>query len=889
MKRKLIEVALPLEAISAASRRDKDRSVGTIKNVHKWFAPMPTPAWRALIFAALVDDPGEGSERDRLLDLVARLVPEDGLAPSQTILDEAHRVLAATGPLPTVLDPFCGGGSTIVEALRLGLPAAGSDLNPVPVLITKVLCELLPAIVGRPAISDSGLLPGTGGRLDGFAADLRHYGERVRATAYAQVGHLYPTPRDEEATVAWLWARTVSCPNPACGASIPLYGSPWLSKRKGNERWLDPVVDGKAVTFGVGEGAGPPPASTKVGVRGGRFRCLVCGEITGAPQIRAEGMAGRLGVQLTCVVVDRPGSGRTYLAPTPEQEQAAARVQRPDDASDVELVGKATISVGLYGQRTQADLYTNRQLHALSAIADAVAEVPRWVIADGGSEEYAAAVAAVLSLGVGKLAQSNSTQVRWYLRDGPSRCMPAFGIHALPMLWDFAEANPFGDSVGALPSVLESMIGGLASLPAGSQSAIVVQADARTAAAKVTTGSALIATDPPYFAHISYSDLSDYFYVWHRRALREVLPSLYATISTPKDAELIAAPHRYAGDADRALKAFIDGYTEVFADLARASRDDLPMIVVYAHRQEESDGDDLTSAGWDAMLEALLAGGLGVVGTWPIHATRTTRQIGQGSNALASYIVLVCRRRNIAAGITDRQGLVRALRAELPEAIRALQDADTLPFDLTQAAIGPGMAIFSRFARVVEPNGEPMRVRTAIALINQVRSTVLSEQDDEFDAETRWAIQWFERYAFDAGPYGEAEKLFTATATSFEGLRRTGIVASKSSTVWLLAAEGLRPDWDPVSDDKTCTWEVAMHLLRALHHGGGETEAAALLAKVGRFGDLARDLAYRLADICEATRRATTALEVNGLIGAWPEISRRAAEQLAQERQGTLL
>lgn len=881
--RKLIEVALPLDAISAASRRDKDRKTGTIKNVHKWFAPMPTPAWRALLFASIVDDPGTDEERQDLLDLIEKLVGVDGKMPTDKVLERARKLMAESGPLPTVLDPFCGGGSTIVEAQRLGLPAVGSDLNPVPVLITKVLCELVPAVAGRPPLVASKHLDGTGGQLDGFFADLRHYAKRVRDVAREKVGHLYPTVRDGT-IVAWLWARTATCPNPACGATIPLYSSPWLSKRKGQERWLQPVVDGREVRFEIGTGRKQPPAATKLGRRA-KFRCLVCSETAAESAVKAEGSTRGLGVQPLAVVVDSAGGGGRGFRPASDDE-VGVEPDAPEDGPDVDLPTYARwFSSPAFGMTTQADLYTPRQLHAMGAFADAVAEVPEWVATDGGDEPYGRAIAAVLGLCVGKLAMSNSTQVRWKIdsRNGSAKAEAAFGLHALPMVWDFAEANPFGGSAGDWLGQLDATLGGLARLGAGTP-AQIRQSDARSAHTLVEAGLALVATDPPYFKQIGYADLSDYFYVWHRRALRSVIPELYGTISTPKNAELIASPYRHDGDASAAYDYYVDGFTETFRNLAAAQRPDLPMVVIYAHRQEESNGDEgLTSSAWDALLEAMLRAGVGVVGTWPIHATSSSRQIGQGTNALASYVVLVCRPRNVDAGITDRPGFARAMRSELPEALRKLQAASTLPFDLTQAAIGPGMAIFSRFARVVEPTGEAMRVKTALGLINQVRSEILSEQDDEFDAETRWAIQWFERYAFDTGPFGEAEKLFWATATSLDGLRRTGIVATKAPDVWLLDPESLPTGWDPVTDQKTCTWEVTMQLLRVLH-SDGESEAGALLAKVGHFGDLAHDLAYRIADICESTKRASTALLVNGLIASWPEISRKAAMLRSEQR-----
>jgi len=883
-KKKLIEVALPLDAISAASRKDKDRKTGTIKNVHKWFAPMPTPAWRALLFAALIDDPGDREGRARLLHLIERLVNTDGGPPEPEVLETARALLRASGPPPTVLDPFCGGGSTIIEAQRLGLPAVGSDLNPVPVLITKLLCELVPAVAGRPPLSPSASLEGIAGPRDGFYADIRHYAERVRDVAWAKVGHLYPSAPGGGTVIAWLWAHTVTCPNPACRATVPLYSSPWLSKRKGEERWLKPVIHEKEVRFEIGEGKATPPPATKLG-RGAKFRCPVCSETVPEPHVKMAGSTSGLGVELLAIVADQRGGGRTYRV-ADEAHIRIANVARPEDVpDDVELPDYARwFSSPAFGMTTQADLYTNRQLNALIAFADSVADVAGWVKADGGDQEYADAIATALGLCVGKLAQSNSAQVRWKIdsRNGSAKAEAAFGRHALPMVWDFTEVNPFGGSAGDWLGHVESLIGGLQALPVGVLPARIEQRDARVAGQLVESGSALIATDPPYFGQIGYADLSDYFYVWHRRALWSVHPELFSTITTPKNDELIAAPYRHDGNRGAAYRYFVAGFTETFAKLATASRSDLPILVVYAHRQEETDDEGLASSAWDAMLEAVLAAGLGVVGTWPIHATSSSRQIGQGTNALASYVVLVCRPRRVGAQTMDRQGFLRALRAELPEALRALQEASTLPFDLTQAAIGPGMAIFSRFARVLEPSGEPMRVRTALSLINQVRIQVLSEQDDEFDAATRWAVQWFERYGFDEGPFGEAEKLFTATATSLDGLRRDGIVATRAPKVWLIEPSDLRANWDPITDTRIPVWEATIHLLRTLDQGG-EQAAAALLTRVGGLGDLARDLAYRLADICERNRWAKLALAVNALVASWPEIARLAGTQPAAE------
>ncbi len=871
---KLIEVALPVEEISKACRRDKNRKVGTIKNVHKWFAPMPTPAWRALLFAALVDDPGEPRRRAELVNLIKRLVPEDGGPATDSTLAEVRRVLRASGELPVVFDPFCGGGSTLVEAQRLGLPAVGSDLNPVAVLITRTLTQLIPRVRGRAPIQPEDRLAAvSGGSLDGLVTDVRHYARRVREVAWQQVGHLYPAVNGDT-VIACLWARTVTCANPACGATIPLYTSPWLSKRRSEKRWLKPVAVGKHAEFEIGEGDGPPPPATKASPRGATFRCLSCPEPTPEAYVKAEGEAGRLGIQLLAVVVDG-ATGRRYL-PADENQRKTADVTVPDDSPELALPNYTRwFSPPAFGLTTQADLYTPRQLHVLGAFADAVAQVPDWVTADGGDASYATTIATILGLCVGKLAMSNSTQARWYIGNdnGTPRVIPAFGRHALPMMWDFTELNPFCDRAANWSGILESILAGLRALPPSKESAYVAQCDVRKAGDLVRARTALVATDPPYFGQIGYADLSDYFYVWERRALRNVHPDLFGTIAAPKDAELIATPYRHGGDMSVARRYFVDGFTEAFTALRKAARPDLPMIIIYAHRQEEAEEDGLTSSAWDAIIEALLTAGLGVAGTWPVHATHSSRQIGLGTNSLASYTAMVCRPRRVDAAMTDRPGFLRVLRAELPPAIRKMQDAAVPALDLTQAALGPGLAVFSRFAQVVEPSGDPMSVRTAIGLINQVRSEALTEQQDEFDTATRWAVQWFDEYGFGEGPYDRAEVLFTGTDTSFDGLKRADIIDSRPSKVRLVRPDELPDNWEP--SGRPPVWGVTMHLLQRLDRGG-EDAAARLLSQVGGNRDGARDLAYRLADICERKRRAREALAFDGLIISWPEISKRA-------------
>ena len=525
------------------------------------------------------------------------------------------------------------------------------------------------------------------------------------------------------------------------------------------------------------------------------------------------------------------------------------------------------------------DLFTNRQLVTLATFADAVAAVPGWVREDGGDSEYAAAVTSVLGLCVGKLAASSSTQVRWKIdsRNGAGKGEAAFSRHALPMVWDFTENNPFGGSAGDWLGHLDSLTIGLRSLPRAAHPAHVFQADARVAAEKLH-GPLFIATDPPYFAQIGYADLSDYFYSWLRRALANVHPDLFATVATPKADELIAASYRRGGK-DAATKYFINGFTEMFRHLAQAAESDLPMLVVYAHRQEESDGDGLSSTAWDAMLTAIIQAGLRLVGTWPIHATGSSRQIGLGTNALASYVVLVCRPQEVGARVIDRQGFVAALRADLPRAIRKMQEGAISAIDLGQATIGPGMAIFSRFTRIIEPTGESMTVGSALKLIMQVQSEVLEEFVGDIDSWTRWAMIWYRDHGFEDGLFDEAEKLFKTTNTSLDGLIKAGIGTSRAGKVRLTTRDELPKDWSPQTDGRVTAWEVTQHLVNRLTMGGGEQAAAELLRQSLRYADDARSLAYWLSNMAATKSRPKDALDYDALVTSWPELVRLAERE----------
>lgn len=888
MGKKLIEVApfLPLDAISVASKADKDKKTGTIRNVHKWFAPMPTPALRALIFGAIVDAPDDPEEHDELLNLVERLVPPDGNAPSEQTLVEARETIRASvdGELPLVLDPFCGGGSTLIEAQRLGLSARGSDLNPVPALITRTLTQLVPAVVGRaPLASNPDQLGSTGhGHLDALLTDICHYAEIVRAEVWDRVGYLYPTGPAGETVIAWLWAWTAECPNPTCRSNMPLVSSMWLSRRKNASRWLEPRITPSGVVFDVKRSSGPPPKPAKVG-RGAKFRCFVCGEVADDAHIKAFGCSNGLGHQLLTTVVDTE-RGREYLDDVPPPPTVA----RPDSAPDGELPDDPrAMWCKLYGLHTYADQFTNRQLVTLEAFATEIGRVPGRVTADGGDEDYAAAIASVLGLALGKLAQSNSTQVRWKIdsRNGSAKAEPGFSRHAMPLVWDFAEANPFGGSVGDWMGQVESITRGLSKLPSNAPPASVTREDARVAGAALS-GPALIVTDPPYFDQIGYADLSDYFYVWHRKALRNVHPDLYTTIVTPKSEELIANPYRHDGDKEAAAQYFIDGFTETFKALKTSAAPDHPIIIVYAHRQEERSSLGTASTGWDAMLEAILAAGLTIEGTLPIRGTGSSRQISQGTNSLASYIVMVCR----PASGSDRPGTIADFRAELrarlPGDADRLLDTGESMVDIRQAAIGPGMEVFSRFNTIFD-GSEAISVRRALTIINEELGRIMDEHLGRVDDETRWACQWYADHGFEHGEYNDARKGAQTYGLGVDGIEQSGIIESSRGSVRLLRRAELPGNWQ--GDDRTPLWEALQHLVARLTVGAnaGEESAGELLAALGPKAAGAKGLAQYLTNLAIEKGWSDEAIAYNALVKSWPRIEQRASTR--STRSETLL
>lgn len=890
-KKKLIEVALPLEVINRESAREKAIRHGHPSTLHLWWARRPLVACRAVLFASLVDDPSahvdqfpteddQERERQRLFRIIEDLVKWENSTNETVIAAARAEIMRSTdGNPPPVLDPFCGGGSIPLEAQRLGLEAYGSDLNPVAVLITKAMIELPPKFASLPPVNpDATAKLGNAGwsGAQGLANDVRYYGRWMRDAAVRHIGHLYPTvtlPSEHgggEATViAWLWARTVKCPNPACGVAMPLVRSFTLSSKKGRETFIEPIVDNGEIQFEIRRGTKAPEGT--VGRNGAK--CVRCDSTVPLAYIREEGQASRLGVQMMAIVAS--GNRRRIYLPPDAKHTSTAAAASPDGAPDTELPTRALgFRVQGYGMARHRDLLTDRQLASLVELASLVDGARGQLLEDGADGEYANAVATYLALGVSKVANRSNMIASWMSSvECPGHM---FARQTVSMSWDYAEANVLTGPSGSFLSMIDNTAAGLEAI-GGWTARMPGSVDQLDAKASVERQRFLVSTDPPYYDNVGFADLSDFFYIWLRQAAQSIYPSLFSTLLTPKDAEVIASPERFGGDRERAEKHFEKGLGEFFRSSQRHSNPAYPVTIYYAFKQAEGDSGAGAqgSTAWETMLAGLLEAGFAVTATWPVRTERAARSRARDSNALASSIVLACRPLAANSPIATRREFRAALRAGLPDALRRLQKGNIAPVDLAQAAIGPGMAVFSQYSRVVETDGSQMRVGTALGLINESLDEILAEQEGEFDADTRWAIAWFEQFGLKTGEFGAAETLCKAKNCSVQGLVEAGIVESRGGRARLLRRDELETDWDPTTDKRLTVWEMTQHLLRQLDDG--EAAAAALARRLGSFAEVARDLAYRLYLVCERKKWSQDGQAYNALVVAWPEIQRLAA------------
>lgn len=896
-KKKLIEVAIPLEAINAASAREKSIRHGHPSTMHLWWARRPLAACRAVLFAQLVDDPSSHpdmfptnetveAERKRLFKIIEDLVKWEN-STNEEVLEQARAEIrkSCEGELPPVYDPFSGGGSIPLEAQRLGLPAYGSDLNPVAVLIGKAMIEIPPKFKDLEPVHPGGEERNHYRNAEGLAEDIRHYGLWMRERAEERIGHLYPKiklPKEygnaNVNVMAWIWARTVRTPNPALkGKHVPIVKSFKLGGRSDRVSWIKPIVDTSRNEYSFDIVVGGSPAITSTSGRR-NASCLMTGDAIPIEYIQEEGKNGRLGRVLIAIVAEGP-SGKVYLPPNEEHDEIEKNVDLEIDLGTIDHWRSCTNCV-VYGLDKFDDLHTPRELLALNTFADLLDEVEREVGLDASNRgwskedctEYSTSLRVYLGLAVSKAADKWNSMTSW--DNSRQSVSHLFTRQAIPMVWDYAETNPFSGSAGNWTSytdwiakVVEKLV-----MPTNG---VIYQHDAATTDEKVPPS--VVSTDPPYYDNVPYSNLSDFFYPWMKRAGVGAFPELFSTLQSPKMPEIVANQFRFGGK-DAASQHFIGQMKLAMRRMSSIARDNFPLTIYYAFKQSEIKQEGEFSRGWADFLSAVIEAGLEIHGTWPVRTELSNRMMGIGNNALASSVVLSCRKSAPNQEIITRAEFVRALKRELPKAISKLQASNIAPADMPQSAIGPGMGVFSRYKAVLEADDTPMSVKMALQLINRELDEFLNDIQGEFDADTRFAITWFEQNGYTNGEFGVANNIAQARGIAVDSVKQAGIIESSAGKVRILKRDELLDDWDPATDTHLTVWECCQYLIRAIEDEG-EHAAALLIRRLGsEKAEAVKDLAYCLYDLSSNKRNdAKEAISYNALIAIWADLTRMAA------------
>ena len=946
--KKLIEVALPLDDINIAAAREKSIRHGHPSTLHLWWARRPLAAARAVIFAQMVNDPGyqqdDGfkfgvnkkeaeTKREKLFQIIRDLVQWENTN-NEEVLNRAREAIKESwvetchlnrkhpqaaelfnpDELPAFHDPFAGGGAIPLEAQRLGLESYASDLNPVAVMINKAMIEIPQKFSGQPPIGPTPTDENQQKMMEdwlgakGLAEDVRRYGYWMREEAFKRIGYLYPKVKitddmiderpdlkayagEELTVIAWLWARTVKSSNPACfGKHVPLVSNFVLSSNKKGPSYIEPIVENGGYEFKVK--VGTPPLSAKLGTkigRGANFRCLISDTPMSNEYIRGEFQEGRASTTLMAVVVEG-NPGRIYLSPQRNMEETAHSASpswAPENPMNQDC--KDLVSGRGYGFKKWKELFTNRQLVALTTFSDLVLEAKQKVISEGiakgitddgvplneggaGLTAYAEALSVYLAFGVDKMTDRHSSFGRWDATPTASGIINTFSRQAIPMSWDYPEGNPFSKASGNFEGGIEWIVKSMIKLPSIKKQGYAIHADAKT---QVSSALKVVSTDPPYYDNIGYADLSDFFYVWLRASLKSVFPNLFSTMVVPKSDELVATPYRHGGK-EKAETFFLNGMTQAIHNLVNKSHPAFPVTIYYAFKQSDTKADGTSSTGWETFLEAVIRAGFSIDGTWPMRTELANRMIASGTNALASSVVLVCKRRALTAESVSRREFQRELREKMPEALEAMIGGETgttpiAPVDLAQAAIGPGMAIYSKYSAVLNSDASKLSVHEALILINRAISDYLNPDSGNFDADTLFCDDWFSQYGWSEGLYGEANTLAMAKGTSVDGVHSAGVIESGGGKVRLLKWTEYPTDWDPKTDSRTPIWEACHQMIRVLNQQG-ESEAGALLAKMPERGEPIRQLAYHLYTLCERKKWAEEARAYNELIGSWHAI-----------------
>lgn len=939
--KKLIEVALPLDDINEAAAREKSMRHGHPSTIHLWWARRPLAAARAILFAQLVNDPGgergwfngkskeqADREREELFQIIRELVKWENTN-NKEVLSKARAAIKRSWEetcnlnkgkenfdpmqLPAFHDPFAGGGALPLEAQRLGLESFASDLNPVAVMINKALIEIPNKFSSNKPV---GPLPEDEKQISfitnssgvkNLAEDVRRYGIWWKDEVQKKIGHLYPKIEitseivkerpdlkachgKELTIIAWLWARTVKSPNPAFSdTNVPLVSSFVLSSKKGKEAWVEYKIEGKDYEFKVRNGTPPSEALNGTKIARGSFGCIFTNSAIDVKYIKEEGMEGRLSQRLMAIVAEGP-KGRMFLSPTVEMEAIASEaVPAWEPAGDLpsKLTGGTCFG---YGLNEWKKVFTPRQLTSLTTFTDQLRNVREKVIKDaidsgweddgiglakGGvkATAYGDAIVTYLSFLIGQLANHGSSICGWNSANVQMRSV--FARQAIPMMWDFAESNPFCSSSGSFSNLFERLIKGFLALGTG-LAGTATQANATTQ--NITAGK-IVSTDPPYYDNIAYADLSDFFYVWMRKSLKDIYPNLFSTVAVPKSEELVATSYRHGGKK-KAEVFFLNGMKSVIQNLSISSNPAFPVTIYYAFKQSDTKDTGTASTGWETFLEAVIQAGFAVTGTWPIRSEKPGRSVGIGTNALASSILLVCRKKENNVDTISRREFLKELRITVPEALSAMLggasgSSPIAPVDLAQAAIGPGIGVFSKYASVLNQDGSRMSVHEALILINKMVTETLTPDAGHYDADTLFCSAWFDQYGWSSGTFGEADTLARAKGTTVDGVREAGVLESGGGKVRLLKWQEYPIQWSPKSDSRVPIWEVMHHLIRLINKEG-ETAAGKLLANTIDKSDSIRQLAYHLYTLCERHGWAEEARAYNQLITAWSEITSAA-------------
>lgn len=944
--KKLIEVALPLDAINVAAAREKSIRHGHPSTLHLWWARRPLAAARAVIFSQMVNDPswkwemehsGEvpphnlkaswAASRNRLFAIIEELVKWENTT-NEEVLNKARAEIRKSWretcelnkdhpqavelfnpeKLPAFHDPFAGGGALPLEAQRLGLEAYATDLNPVAVLINKAMIEIPPKFAGRPPVNPNWQNLSTAEKTlrqwhgaEGLAEDVRYYGKWMRDEAQKRIGDLYPQieitneiAQDRPdlkpligqrlTVIAWISARTVKSPNPAFRhVDVPLTSTFVLSSGKGKEAYIQPVIGEEDYHFEVK--IGKPTQEAKNGTklsRGANFRCIMSNSPISPDYIKSEAQAGKLGQRLMALVVQY-GRKRIFLAPlTKDIGELPEGINAPWSPS-IEISGSTQyIGVRLYGMTRFSEMFTKRQLVMLTTFCDLVEHARKRAEQDyllsfdkadnfDEARSYAKAVATYLGACISKLTAYHCTLSVW--RADLCKSGRAFGRQAIQMVWDFAECNPFAGAGGDWEGVYEDCGGVLCEMPSYPNSH-ASQLLAQHLQATIPSRR-IFSSDPPYYDNVPYADLSDFYYVWLRKALHSQWPDLFATVAAPKSDELVAFAYRHS-DKQAAETFFLDGMRRAIGGVAYNAHPAFPVTLYYAFRQSDVDPDEqVASTGWETFLNAVISAGFAIKGTWPMR-TELSGALKTKRNALASSIVLVCSKRSADAPVASRREFIRELNQVLPEALDEMTrgsgdgHSPVAPVDLSQAIIGPGMAVFSKYTAVLEADGTPMRVQTALQLINRFLA------EDDFDRDTQFCLHWFEQYGWKDGKFGDADTLTRAKGTSVDGVKHAGVLFAESGVVRLLKWSDYPTSWEPVDDKRLSVWEVLHQLIRVFKTDG-ESGAGKVLGFVQGKVEATRQLAYRLYTLCERAGWAEDAGAYNEIVTSWSAIESVAA------------